>query len=299
MRLVLVVAAILVHVGVADACQCDPRPSLAVSPPLESTVPAHPTFYVFAPRLDDSAATTFVDGFAVKNLGVEAPIETFRTKIVDIDPEYVVYAVTSDAREGTVELDVMYGGSKETGRYTIADAPVEDRARVIGLDHDPSYTSGDEEGERIWLESDGNAVALRFAWDDGTSTVIPPDSLFWSYPAQMVSLPHRTRLGMFCGHTNVALAQLAKNRGFGLYALFADGTSRRIGGAQIELSRDTLHMPIELVDARAPDLPRPIAVDRVDRKATIAIGGLVGLACWLATQLVARRRRHRPRYFTG
>ena len=299
----LVVLAIALVPRIAHPCQCDALPSLAISPPSQAVLPPNPRLYVFAPIVDDDGST-FVDRFAVKNIDVDTPIETIHERVIDRNAEYVVYELELGAREGGIELDLTFGGSLMTAFYKITDATQDDTARVIGVNHGAPMEDCSSDTQRIWFDVAGAPAALRFDWDDHTSTVIAPDVLAWNQPIWEIQQPLRMRIGAFCSHTNVPRERLATQHGFGLYALFADGTSRRLGGSELMLGEGGARMPFELLDERMPPPPPPATIERivehVDRPATIAIGiaigGCVGVLYLAFARIAARRRRHRPRY---
>jgi hypothetical protein len=302
MRLVAVFAAVatFAHGRIVRACQCDPRPSPIIAPAADSTVPPHPRLYVFVPKVDD-AGDTFLDGITVKNLGVDAPVDTSRSIVAEVDPEYIVYEVDADAREGTIEVDVSFDHVSVKTRYSIVDTPPHDRARVIGLerDYEPAECG---EPEELTVEADGNAIALRFVWEDGGDTIVPLDSSelnLWSHQPWPSPFQHEARLGSSCEHSNVDMKRLERPRQFGLYALFADGTSRRIGASQVALSSDRMRMPVELLDVHVQPAPARAEQATSSRSLTVAIAALAALAGWIASRLAVRRRAHRARYFSG
>jgi hypothetical protein len=298
----LVVLAIALVPRIAYPCECASRPSLAISPPSQSVLPPNPRLYVFVPVIDDVVPVQFT----VTNIHAAAPVETLHERIVDRNPEYVVYELELGAREGAIQLDFSSGGTLVTAFYTIADATPDDAARVIGISLGSSGEDCSDDAGRIWLDVAGSPAALRFDWDDHTSTVIAPDVLAWNEPAWNVDQPLRMRIGAFCGHTNVTRPRLAASHHFGLYALFADGTSRRLGGSELELSDFSAHLPFDLLDQRVA-LPPTRTLERiiecVDRRLSIEIGaatgGLVGILYLVLARIAARRRRHRPRYSAG
>jgi hypothetical protein len=301
MRLVAVFAAVatFAHGRIVRACQCDPQSSPIIAPAADSTVPPHPRLYVFVPKIDD-AGSTYLDGITVKNLGVDAPIDTSRSIVAEVDPEYVVYEVDADAREGAIEVDVRFAGSVIPVRYSIGGPSVDHRARVVGLER--YYEPGEcGEPEELTVETDGNAIAVRFVWEDGGDTIVPLDSSelnLWSHQPWPAPFQHEARLGSTCGHANVDMKRLERPRQFGLYALFADGISHRIGASQLALSSDRTRMPVDLLDVHAPSAPAR-AEHVTSSRSLVAVGAIAAIVGWLASRLALRRRAHRARYFSG
>ncbi|HTL37085.1 MAG TPA: hypothetical protein VL326_28315, partial [Kofleriaceae bacterium] len=280
------------------ACQCDSSAPLMVGPPNDTIVPPTPTFYVFTPNpLHDG--TQFVHDIYVKNVATSRPNNTIRTKQLVIDADYIVFEVESDASEGVIELHMLYGDDV-VYRYPISTHEVHNRVRPLALSlqrKTDCYTS-DEKAVTITL--DGNAAAYALEWDDGTKTMLPaiPE---WN------GASHYIHIGARCGSSNVDLERLHREHLVTLRALFANGTSRVVSTAKLQLGLDDVRAPVELLDTNESFADTSQSWSRPDRTlvihstanptgASIAGGAAAGAGVFVGAALLrARRRRHRNR----
>jgi hypothetical protein len=179
--------------------------------------------------------------------------------------------------------------------------------------------------DAIGITLTGNAIAFRLDWEDGTSTVLPPNEHYRSEDdKQREPMAPRYTIWagtMACRGDSVAPDLLAKLRSFRLVALFSDGSEHRVGSSSMRhddgAPRDAPHdvrLPRELLYPEpAFDRPRPTAQCQVasdQDHPPISIGArcergwvgrvaLVGLTLGVMFVLGAlrrRRRRHLPRY---
>jgi len=299
MKLAVVAAALVCALAVpriAAACQCESSAPLVVGAGLDSSVPPEPTLYVFTPNVLHDG-TQFVHDIYVTNSATSRPNTMIRTRQIAIDPEYIVFAVESDALEGVLELHLTYG-NPEVYRFMISRRPPENFVRPLELDLQDMTDCGLSEEKAITLTYQGNASAYAIDWDDGTKTVLPARR--WDDGVR-----HDVRIGARCGTSNVALDHLHASHAMTVHALFADGSETLVGTSKLQLSKLQVRTPIELLDSRARDEDRlqatPMRTFVLHATANptgaavaggAATGGLIVVG---AALLRARRRRHATR----
>src|SRR5688500_11514955 len=158
--LALATLAVVVAPRTADACTCNESTTPIAVPAPDTIVPPNPTLYVFVPRtayFDEGDARARINGAGSMR------------RLVATSPALQVWRFDVLLTSGSFELDLGY-----VVRYTIGATPP-NRAYVVGVGQTGTL------GEPVWcsahvaidLETTGTAIAYRFAWRDGTTTILP------------------------------------------------------------------------------------------------------------------------------
>ena len=274
--------------------------SPGLSPP-SGLLPVNPTIYVFMPHWGDNLD----DMLEIKETQYGTKLK-YRVEDAGQNDAFHAFRVIieADAETGPFTVEM---GQMAIGAYAIAAAPPVNRAQVTGVTHVSdhwtcSYT------EAIELALEGNAIAYRVEWADHTTTVVPPShSTMWHYGAAEPELRSATQLGhLNCMDHDVDPKLFDKPRAFELYALFADGSTHRIGSAIAQLGEHGVRLPTELVgagaEAAARMVPGPSSVlfrevETMPAWWSVATGALGGFAVLVIGALAVRRRKtaHVPR----
>ncbi|HVK86419.1 MAG TPA: hypothetical protein VM513_20010 [Kofleriaceae bacterium] len=284
-RLAAVVVAVLALAGrprVADACHCDGDGPPIVVPDHVTILPPNPTLYVFAPPSD----------IHVEH-GAEIHGARSVSRVVATSPKYIVWRHDVQLASGSFEVRV---GPYYTVKYTIGDTPPNE-AHIIGVEKAGDFDRWTCSTHVAFdLESTGNAIAYRFAWSDGTSTILP----VW----RSNYVPHgATALGLVgCDDGRWNAYGLDQQRDLVLSALFADGSEHKLGTSSAWLSRAGARVPVELVGAKlAPPAPAPAPPPTVMLETTtwwrqaLAAGAgvlVVGVLAAVVARIGRRRRPH-------
>jgi hypothetical protein len=241
------------HVSDADAMCASPDP--AFLPRSGEVVPPRPTLYAIVP--DRSYATAGrimvqdVHGIDVKpqieSVSKSDAYEILRIRVPLEEPgEH--FTVSWHIGAEAADAEARYRASYRIG----SAAP--NRARVVGVTHHLDRWTCSY-ADTIRLELEGTALAYRFAWHDGTTTIVPgDDAAIWRHddsdssgrepPATTYAeLGHINCLGL-----SIDPEALDKVRGFELYALFADGSEVRLGSSSAQLGEQGVRLPLELVE---------------------------------------------------
>jgi hypothetical protein len=275
--------------GVRVAAASCGSPHTALSPP-GGHLPPHGTIYLF----DTDGEADVHDALAITREG-SSDLLHFRATKLATTADYTVHRIelwSASDRDRT--LDVRWHGQL-LATYTIADDDASDQARVVDVIHEQwSWTCSFADVIRVAVE--GNAVAYRIDWDDDRTTVLADSHLLWGGhgPADgaVLEIGHPN-----CMAWNVDPEQLAGARSFELYALFADGATRRLGASVMHLDDRGARVPVELIRGADVRLPRRFGVAVTTSPHWVfACGGVGGIAgAIVALVAVRRRRRHVPR----
>jgi hypothetical protein len=295
MKLTLLAAAALGIVTLGRLPEADAEcgsPQVGFLPASGETVPPRPTIYVFVPHPGEARVVVEGAAASIEPVSKSEAYEVVRVRVLADDPghEFDVHlrsAENPDPRSG------------RSAHYQVGDTPP-DRARVIGVArHTHKWTCS--YADTIRLELDGTAIAYRFAWRDGSTTVIPADdNVMW--PMDEAGVVTKASLGhLDCMGHSIDPEALASPRAFDLYALFADGSELRIGSSVAQLGDRGVRLPAELVDEGHDERPYALVTQVVEQRPpawrTAALGALGGAVALLGVALVRRRRRrdHTPR----
>lgn len=305
----------------AEASCAGPGPGF--SPRAGTVMPAKGTLYFFAPRYDFDPTRERVAEEERKR-GIERSISiagaTHVARVIAETPFY--YVAQIDYQASAAEIEVKTDQRRAfSSSYPIGAAAAPNHTRVLDVSRSKSsWTCSHTNTIDIQLE--GNAIAYRLEWSDGTTTVVPYDSRvfvpLWSSsvthsddpsppPRQLIELGH-----LDCMGANVDPQLFATLRAFRLYALYADGGEQvfRLAGAM--LSRDDVRLPFELLEASARPLDAAegtehdpeLLIPEQPRWRRSLLGGLFGGGALLGLVLLGalfrrlshRRREHIPRY---
>ncbi len=272
---------------VAEACQCE-EASPEVVPGPDSIVPPNPTLFVFVtPRYSQA-------GFDGGYVNVVHSI----TRLVARTPAFDVWRHDVMQSSGSFTLHL----NSDSYEYKIGPTPP-NRARVVGVEQNGSLSElgGCGTHVAIDLETTGTAIAYRFAWEDGSSTILR------AYRSEYTKTADAALGLVGCDEGVWNDVGLDKLRRFVLYALFADGSEHKLGASAARLGPSGSRVPLELMGARieppAPVDPPPSTVVEAASwwKQTLGAGtGALGgiLLCGALALARARRRDHRPRSST-
>ena len=267
--------AITFAVGLASHAHAECHDPPVIAPPHGARLPPYPTVLVTmpTPRYHELDIRT---PHSTTSVGSGRDFETVRVDLY--------------AARGDVQLSV-HGAPRRThfSRYQIGAA----EPNVVAV---TSVTRGGEHVIDFMLR--GNAIGLRFAFDDGHTTIVAIDKGL-------------ARLGLVpCFGWNIDAKRLATDRGFALSALFPDGSEQRIGTSRLQLDADTpaMQMPTDLVGISRGE---PTEVINRTESASMApvvvhppwsmalVGALGGITVAVGASLLRRRRAHEPRYTRG
>jgi hypothetical protein len=298
--------------GTAEAMCASPRAGF--SPPPGTTLPAKATVFLFVPssRFGELPPPT------ERELTVSGG--SFTARLIATTGLYSVLRVDVVASGASIEVGwkPAQGDQEAVSVGYRIGAVARDMAIVTNVTHtDHAWSCSHRRTIDITLSS--SAIAYQFDWEDGTSTMVPPNlDVFWRGGVDSAAPPdHTIELGhLNCMGDDVEPAALARLRGFRLVALFSDGSERRFGRAEAQLGAAGVRLPRELVHTAAEphDLlvcgnEAPIRELReahaaaearaAARSAWEAFGALAGATVVFAGGLLWRRRRrhdHLPRY---
>lgn len=268
------------NVRAAEACQCDDSTPFVLPDP-GTVVPSQPTFYVFVPRTQ----------FNYEHHDAEVRGAEFTRRLVTRSSAFHVWRIDVLAAAGSFELKL---GAYDAVRYTIGPTPP-NQARIVGIEQTGSLSDvyGCYTHVAFDFETTGTAIAYRFAWSDGTSTILP------AYRSQYApnALTALGRIGCDGGKWNDD--GLAGSRAFVMFALFADGSEHKLGSSTARFGLDGSRVPVELVNAKvprpppAPIPPPPMNVEVTTwwRQVVAASAGTLAVAAVLGLVAVARSRR--------
>ncbi len=275
---------VVVTPRVAEACQCsEGSPEVVPGPHL--IVPPNPMLLVFVPP--DHSRAGFDGGYITGAPSV--------TRMVARSPAFDVWRHDVMQTSGSFTLQL----NAQAYAYTIGPTPP-NRARVVGVEQNGSLGEPVGCGRHVALdlETTGTAIAYRFAWEDGTSTILRADRIEDTETAAAA-------LGLLgCDGGVWNDLGLDRLRRFVLYAQFADGSEHKLGASTARLGPSGSRVPLELIGARieprAPARPPPSTVIEAASwwKQTLGAGaGALGgvLLCGALALARARRRDHRPR----
>jgi hypothetical protein len=275
------VAAVVATPRTAAACQCYDSTPFAVPDP-GTVVPTQPTFYVFVPR------TPFND----EHHDAEVRGVPFTRRLVTRSSAFQVWRIDVLATAGSFELEL---DGYDPVRYTIGPTP-QNHTRIIGVEQTGSLSEvyGCTTHIAFDFETTGTAIAYRFAWSDGTSTILP------AYRSQYApnALTALGRIGCDDGKWNDD--GLAQSRAFVMFALFADGSEHKLGSSTAWLGPNGSRVPIELANAKVdpprasrPPPPMNVEVTTWWRQMVAASAGMLVVAALLGLVAFARSRRRK------
>jgi hypothetical protein len=258
---------------------CRERPIF--SPPHGTPLPPYPTILVTLP------APTY------RELRVQTPHSTTK---VGSSKDFETLRVDLYAARGIAEIAVS-GLPRRVffNRYELGVA-MPNFVEVSGV------TRGSEDTIDFTLR--GNAIGLRFAFDDAHTTIVATQQIdLETQLAQIGRVP--------CFGWNVEQDRLAGGRAFTLFAMFSDGSEQRVGVSRMQLDVDTpaLEMPTDLVGierGRPTQLVTQLASSSLAPPARIIeqtpswpialVGALGAIVILVGVGHLRRRRDHESHY---
>jgi hypothetical protein len=297
--MVIVLALVLCSWAQRAAAMCG-SPSSGISPP-SGPLPTNPTIYVFIPHGDK----LLEDKLEIKDTSYGGKLK-YRLEQVGATDAFDTFRVVVNTDSATDGFTVKIG-ELASAEYTIAPATTSNRAHVTGVTHiSDEWTCSHTDVIELALES--NAVAYQLQWDDSTTTVVPPSAdLMWGgrSGAEKPMLQTVAQLGhLNCMGNNIDPDLFDKPRSFELYALFADGSTHRLGAATAQLGEHGVRLPIELVGAASQSeagtriVPAPSALDFPVKAPwwwSLVLGAVGGLTVLVLGAIAERKKSHVPR----